>query len=244
MFRSVLASANQAPSGSVEMSVISRFSVAGLFDLFSRLPAAMLASVVIHASAFVVVHYFSADLFHGAGSPVSGRALVVSLHEISGVKGNFEDKMVSHGAFGDSPVSAVSEVESASSRVVEVVASKGDADSDGGGTVGYSSESVRHYYPADQLSVRPVPLSEMESPDFDMPMQDRRASVVIDVSISELGEVVSVQPVMSGLPDNYTESLVTAFSRLRFKPGEIDGRRVGSLLRVELTAENLGLPVQ
>ena len=224
--------------------MISRFSVAGLSDLFSRLPAAMLASVVIHASAFAVLHYFSADLFDSAGGSVSGRALAVSLHETSDVKGRSEDKIVSREAFGDSTMSAVSEVERSSTRVVEGVGSKGDAGSGGTGTVGHSSEPVRHYYPVDQLTVRPIPLSEMESPDFDMPMQDRLASVVIDVSISELGEVVSVRPVISGLPDNYTESLVTAFSRLRFKPGEIDGRRVGSLLRIELTAENLGLPIQ
>lgn len=225
--------------------MISRFSVAGLSDLFSRLPAATLASVVIHASAFAALHYFSADLSRSAGGSVSWRALAVSLREISDVKGRSEDKIVSHEAFEKSQGGAVSEVERSSPHMVEVAgASKGVTGSRNAGTLGRSIEPVQHFYPADQLTVRPIPLSEMESPDFDMPMQDRRASVVIDVSISELGEVVSVQPVMSGLPDNYTESLVTAFSRLRFKPGEIDGRRVGSLLRVELTAENLGLPIQ
>ena len=225
--------------------MISRFSVSGLADLFSRLPAATLASVVVHASAFAVLQYFSADLFRGAGGAVSGRALVVSLHEISDVKGRSEDKIVSREAFEKSQGSAVSEVVRSSSPVAEPVeVSEVGTGSGGSRTAGHSIEPVRHYYPADQLSVRPIPLSEMESPDFDMPMQDRLASVVIDVSISELGEVVSVRPVISGLPDNYTESLVMAFSRLRFRPGEIDGRRVGSLLRVELTAENLGLPIQ
>ena len=225
--------------------MISRFSVAGLADLFSRLPAATLASVVVHASAFAVLQYFSADLFRGAGGAVSGRALVVSLHEISDVKGRSEDNVVSREAVGESWVSAAFEGERSSNRVAEPVeVSEVDTGSGGSRTAGHSIEPVRHYYPADQLSVRPIPLSEMESPDFDMPMQDRLASVVIDVSISELGEVVSVRPVISGLPDNYTESLVMAFSRLRFRPGEIDGRRVGSLLRVELTAENLGLPIQ
>ena len=223
--------------------MISRFSVSGLSDLFSRLPAATLVSVVIHASAFAVLHYFSADLFRGAGGAVSGRALVVSLHEISDDKGRSEDNVVSREAVGESWVSAAFKGERSSNRVAEPV-EVSEVGSGGSRTVEHSIEPVRHYYPADQLSIRPIPLSEMESPDFDMPLQDRRASVVIDVSISESGEVVSVQPVISGLPDGYTESLVAAFRRLRFRPGEINGSRVGSLLRVELTAENLGLPIQ
>ena len=228
------------------MPVISRFWVARLSELFSRLPTATLASVVIHALVLVILHQLSGDLFRGTGNPASGQTLAVFLHEVSDVKGASEDKVVSdevvaeYGRRGD-----VSEVERPKTRAAEVVgASERETVSIGSEAAGRSNEPVRFFYPADQLSVRPIPLSEIESPDFDMPMQDRRASVVIDVSISEVGEVVSVQQVMSGLPETYTESLVAAFRRLRFRPGEINGLRVGALLRVELTAENLGLPIQ
>lgn len=106
------------------------------------------------------------------------------------------------------------------------------------------AEPILDYHPVNQLSVRPLPLSELESPDFELPMQVQHASVVIDVFISEFGEVVATKLVESELPLVYTEALVVAFGRLRFKPGEIDGLPVASLLRVELTAENLGLAVQ
>lgn len=236
----------KSPLGSRKALITHRFQATGFSRLFSRLRVATLASVVFHALLLAALHHFSGDLFHGGGSPDSDQALLVSLHGVLGSDVLAEDKVapVESGA-GRSQAEGASAFDQAPVRVAQPegggerkLTSSGDEKN------GSSSEHARLFYPADQLSVRPLPLSDIESPDFDMPMQEHQASVIMDVSISESGEVVSALPVVSGLPESYTQSLAAAFRRLRFTPGEINGVRVGSLLRIELTAENLGLPVQ
>lgn len=236
----------ESPLGSGKAPIAFRFRATRFSCLFSRLRVAALASVVFHALLLAALHHFTGDLIHGAGNPGSQQALLVSLHGVLGSNVPAEDRFapVESGA-GRSQAEGASVFDQAPVRVAQPeggferkLTSSGDEKN------GFSREPARLFYPADQLSVRPLPLSDIESPDFDMPMQDRRASVIMDVSISESGEVVSALPVMSGLPESYTQSLAAAFRRLRFTPGEINGVRVGSLLRVELTAENLGLPVQ
>lgn len=89
-----------------------------------------------------------------------------------------------------------------------------------------------HYYPADQLTARPRALDE---PDLDPPPL---ASVVasgeiaFSLWIDEHGQVTELRVEHNDLPEAFAQTAATAFKELRFAPGEIDGRAVGSVLRI------------
>ena len=59
-------------------------------------------------------------------------------------------------------------------------------------------------------------------------------TVVLKLWINELGDVVSVDVEKSDLPEAYTKTAVAAFGNIRFVPGEVDGRRVGTMMRIEV----------
>jgi len=90
------------------------------------------------------------------------------------------------------------------------------------------------YYTVDQLTKPPQPLSQ---PDLTPPQIARSISgnVVLKLWISELGEVVSAEVEKSDLPPKISRTAAQAFAKVRFAPGEIDGRRVGSVMRLEVT---------
>ena len=94
------------------------------------------------------------------------------------------------------------------------------------------------FYSADQLTKRPLPTS---APGLHAPASAPFAGagkVVLKVWISELGNVTSVDVEQSDVPEAVSATAAAAFGKLRFIPGEIDGRRVGSILRIEVTYDD------
>lgn len=94
------------------------------------------------------------------------------------------------------------------------------------------------YYTSDQLTKRPRPTTE---PRLDVPELGPIfpfGKVVLRIWISELGNVVAVEVEKSDLPEAVSATAAAAFERLRFIPGEIDGRRVGSVMRVEVSYDD------
>jgi TonB family protein len=90
------------------------------------------------------------------------------------------------------------------------------------------------YYTVDQLTTLPRAASR---PVLDVPKAvARRVSgrVVLRLMIDELGNVESVEVESTNLPKAVYELATKAFANLRFAPGEIDGRRVRTLLKVEI----------
>ena len=89
------------------------------------------------------------------------------------------------------------------------------------------------YYTSEQLTRAPRPLSQ---PDLTPPQIARFISgyVVVKLWISELGEVASTEVEKSDLPPKISRSAAQAFAKLRFAPGEIDGRPVPSVMRIEV----------
>ncbi len=90
------------------------------------------------------------------------------------------------------------------------------------------------YYTAEELTKRPVANS---SPNIEA-FKDARSvngRVVLKLWIDELGEVQSAQVEESNLPPKISRTAAEAFAKVRFTPGEIDGRRVRCLLRFEVT---------
>ncbi len=105
--------------------------------------------------------------------------------------------------------------------------------------------SPLRYFPSDQLTVRPYPLTVLEDPGMLEPELDGRGDrVVLKVWISDSGEVTAMETEFTDMPVRIHEATVSAFRRMRFMPGEIDGRRVGSIMRIEMTYKDFRLPVE
>jgi hypothetical protein len=94
------------------------------------------------------------------------------------------------------------------------------------------------YYTTDQLTKAPRPTSE---PKLDVPRSIARSvsgRVLLRLWIDELGNVASVEVESSDLPDTVSGTAAAAFGKLHFVPGEIDGRRVRTLMRIEVAYVN------
>jgi TonB family protein len=94
------------------------------------------------------------------------------------------------------------------------------------------------YYSSDQLTKPPRPTSE---PKLDVPRSVARSvsgRVVLRLWIDELGNVASVEVESSNLPETVSGTAAAAFRKLHFVPGEIDGQRVRTLMRVEVAYVN------
>jgi outer membrane biosynthesis protein TonB len=94
------------------------------------------------------------------------------------------------------------------------------------------------YYRTDELTKPPRPTAE---PRRDVPRSVARSvtgKVVLKLWISALGKVDSVEVESSNLPDTVSELTAAAFGKVRFLPGEIDGRRVRALMRIEVAYVN------
>jgi len=90
------------------------------------------------------------------------------------------------------------------------------------------------YYTTDQLTKRPRPTAkaELETPEI-WPIF-APGTIILKLWISELGDVISVDVEKSDVPEILSRTAVAAFRNLRFVPGEINGRRVGTVMRIEV----------
>lgn len=98
------------------------------------------------------------------------------------------------------------------------------------------------YYTTDKLTKRPRPTAE---PELDAPEIGpifASGTVILKLWISELGDVSSVEVEKTDLPEIFSRTAVAAFRRLRFVPGEINGQRVGTMMRIEITYDDRGKP--
>ena len=90
------------------------------------------------------------------------------------------------------------------------------------------------FYTMDQLTKAPQPTSQ---PVLDVPYRIARAvrgGVTLQLSIDELGNVVSVVVEQSNVPAVVSALAAKAFWKLHYEPGEIDGRSVGALIKVQV----------
>lgn len=98
------------------------------------------------------------------------------------------------------------------------------------------------YFSSDLLTVRPYPLTHLESPDLrESVLNGNEGRVVLRVWVSDAGEVAATETEFTDMPTALSESIVAAWQRMRFMPGEIDGKAVGSVLRIEMTYEEFRL---
>jgi hypothetical protein len=91
------------------------------------------------------------------------------------------------------------------------------------------------YYTTDQLTKRPRPTGEAELDTPEIWPILTSGTIILKLWISELGDVISVDVEKTDLPEIFSRTAVAAFTNLRFVPGEINGRRVGTMMRIEIT---------
>jgi hypothetical protein len=90
------------------------------------------------------------------------------------------------------------------------------------------------FFTADQLTQRPRPEGEV---NLDVPealLLTQTGSLVLSLWINSVGKVVSISYEASELPEAFTTAIGEVFSQVRFIPGEIHGRPVNSILRIEI----------
>jgi len=90
------------------------------------------------------------------------------------------------------------------------------------------------YFTADRLTKPPLATSQ---PLLTIPRTMARyvtGRVMLKVWINELGGVDEVGVERSDLPETVSSFAADAFRKLHFVPGEVDGRPVGVLMRVEI----------
>lgn len=100
------------------------------------------------------------------------------------------------------------------------------------------------FFPVEKISIRPYPIDILDGvgpPDVDPSEMHGRS--ILKVWINETGEVVETDVLFSDMPSSFLVAAVSAFKRMRFMPGWLDGKRVGSVMTIEINAEDFALPV-
>jgi TonB family protein len=94
------------------------------------------------------------------------------------------------------------------------------------------------YYTTDQLTKRPQPIAaaELDAPEIRPIIAS--GTIILKLWISELGDVISVDVEKTDLPEIFSRAAVAAFRHLRFVPGELNGQRVGTVMRIEITYDD------
>ena len=92
------------------------------------------------------------------------------------------------------------------------------------------------FFTTDQLTKRPALLSDPPKLEVTEAMPAfTSGKVVLKVWINEQGAVISVEIEDSDVPDAVAAAATAAFEKLRFEPGEINGRPVATIMRIEVS---------
>jgi outer membrane biosynthesis protein TonB len=100
---------------------------------------------------------------------------------------------------------------------------------------------VPTYYAAEQLTKHPKATSDVELDAPEIRSITASGTLILKLWINEVGAVDSVDIEKSEVPPPVSDSAIAAFKRLIFTPGEIVGRRVASMMRIEITYDDTRL---
>jgi len=95
------------------------------------------------------------------------------------------------------------------------------------------------YYTVDQLTKSPRATSDPRLKAPESGPYFRPGKVVLKLLVNALGTVDAVDVEKSEVPGEVAGSAAAVFGKLRFIPGEINGRRVGSVVRIEVTYDDV-----
>lgn len=91
------------------------------------------------------------------------------------------------------------------------------------------------YFSAEQLSRPPRPLGMVNLNIPEKQLLTAPGTLVLTLWINDQGRVTSFKVDAPDLPEEYTTAVAEAFSATHFAPGEIRGRNVSSILKVEIS---------
>jgi TonB family protein len=190
-----------------------------------RLIVALACSAVLHALAFIV--------------PSLGERLPEFRFAVSGANRSpypLTATLVLRGAhrFSAAPLQAEGENVPRTSISGRAASNAIRPEEPGSARIGALPIRSQAYYSTDQLSRRPQPLAAAElDPEQTKPVV-ASGKVVLKLWISDTGSVAEVEVESSDMPAMFTRTAVAAFKRLRFVPGERDGRPVGTVITIEV----------
>lgn len=124
------------------------------------------------------------------------------------------------------------------------VSSPDDAPSDMSPTEGLNLLPIPgvDYYAINELTIKPIALGEALLDPEDIGSIVASGKIVLVLWINDQGEVVDAFVDRSDLPDIFSEAATNAFRKLRFLPGELNGQKVGTVMRIEVRYEDDRIP--
>lgn len=94
------------------------------------------------------------------------------------------------------------------------------------------------FYPTSQLTGRPVALDELALDNRSIGPIVAAGKMIMTLWINDQGAVQNVEVESSELPGSFAGPAIAAFRQMRFRPGELHGRPVGAIMKIELTLED------
>lgn len=100
------------------------------------------------------------------------------------------------------------------------------------------------YYTSDQLTKRPraIAVKKLDTPETQSIIVSGK--LILKLWIDTQGQVEDVVVESSELPEIFAEVAIKAFRQSRFAPGERNGQRVASVMRIEVSYADQRLPAR
>ncbi len=100
------------------------------------------------------------------------------------------------------------------------------------------------YYTSDQLTkrTRAIAVQELDTPEMKAIIV--AGKLILKLWIDNQGQVEDVVVESSELPEIFAAVAVKAFRQSRFAPGERNGQRVATVMRIEVSYEDKRLPAR
>ena len=95
-------------------------------------------------------------------------------------------------------------------------------------------EAEGTFYPTSQLAYSPLPLNEIRLGDSEVSFISAHGAIILTLWIDALGEVIEVTVETIDIPEAIADGIAAAFRQLHFKPGELNGRTVNVVMRIEV----------
>jgi hypothetical protein len=193
-----------------------------------RLLASLLLSCLLHASFFLmpdlgVSRSRSRPAEHGQLTPLPALNATLFLQPSAAAD---EVKPV--------PAKAGSTPEAAAERTAKDESRPPTTPGEGAGLLPAPAPG---YFTPDQLTLRPQPAGEAELHTLETKLAPATGTLSLKLWISEFGDVIAVDIEKTDLPEIYAKAAVAGFMKLHFSPGERNGRRVGTVMSIQVSYE-------
>ena len=95
------------------------------------------------------------------------------------------------------------------------------------------------YYSTTELTRPPEPAAPLVLDSTELGLLDGSGTLVLTIWVNDLGQVVNALVESKSVSDQFAEFALSAFKQTRFVPGEREGKRVGSIMRIEIRYDDL-----